>query len=78
MAEPVPPILQSVVEIVADHMDAILKCFKPGAKITVLVRHPDTPDGRKDFLLSDDDLALAVVALQQRLDPASQSIRGEV
>ncbi|AMS41218.1 hypothetical protein AA2016_2290 [Aminobacter aminovorans] len=78
MADQPSPVIQGVAEIVADHMDAILRCFKPGAKITVLVRHPDTPDGRKDFVLSDDDLALAVVAIQQRLDPANPTIRGEV
>ncbi len=78
MAEHPSPTIQAVAEIVADHMVEILKYFKLGAKITVLVRHPDTPDGRRDFVLSDDDLTLAALALQQRLDPANPTIRGEV
>lgn len=42
-------------EIVAEHMDDILKMFKPGAKITVLVRAPNDPEGLKDFMMSDDE-----------------------
>lgn len=39
---------------VADHMDSILRVFKPGAKITVIVRRPGQPE--QDFLMTDDDL----------------------
>lgn len=70
--------IQNVSEQIADHMDAILKLFKPDAKITVLVRAYDAPDGRRDFVLSSDDIALAVKALQQRLDPAVPTLHGEV
>lgn len=47
--------LSDVQDIVAEHMDEILKLFKPGKKITVLVRTPDDPEGRYDFMMGDDD-----------------------
>lgn len=58
--------VQNVSEIVADHMDAILKCFKPGALITVLVRRPDRPDGSQDAVLTNDTIDGAIGALQVR------------
>jgi len=58
--------VQNVAEQVADHMDEILRFFKPGAKITVIVRRPEHPDGRQDFVLSNDTLDEAIAALQQR------------
>ncbi len=70
--------VQDVSEQVADHMDAILKFFKPGAKITVLVRRPEHADGKQDFVLSNDTIPDAIKALQQRVDPAVQTVRGEV
>lgn len=47
--------LEETQEEVSDHLDKIKRYFKPGAKITVLVRAPDDPDGRKDFMMGDDD-----------------------
>jgi hypothetical protein len=41
-------------DIVSDQMDCILRCFKPGAKITVTVRTPGYPD--RDFCMTNDDL----------------------
>lgn len=58
--------VQNVSEIVADHMDEILACFKPGAKITVLVRRPEKPDGSQDFVLTNDTIDDAIAALQTR------------
>ena len=51
---------------VADHMDQILKVFKPGSKITVIVRQPDDPEGLMDFCLSNDSLDEAIALLQRR------------
>lgn len=51
-------------QIVAGHMDDILKCFKAGAKITVLVRFPDKPNS--DFMMTDDDPAEAIAMIQRR------------
>ena len=48
---------------VAYHMDEILKNFKPGAKITVLVRRPEHEDGSQDFLMTEDDLDKAIAAI---------------
>lgn len=39
---------------VADCMDAILRNFRSGAKITILVRQPDAPT--QDFVMTNDDL----------------------
>lgn len=59
-------IVQDVAEIVADHMDAILRRFKPGRKITVLVRNPDDPTGKEDFVLTNDLIDEATAALLRR------------
>lgn len=58
--------VQNVGEFVADRMDEILACFKPGAKITVLVRRPEKPDGSQDFVQTNDTIDDAIVALQTR------------
>lgn len=41
--------LDHVSRLVAAHMDQILSYFKPGKKITVLVRSPDNPEGDFTF-----------------------------
>jgi hypothetical protein len=69
-------IVQDASEIVSDHMDAILKCFKPGALITVVVRHPDKPDGSKNMVLTNDTIDGAIEALQ--ISKAPQTVKGEV
>lgn len=38
--------LQEVQEAVADHMEKIQGMFKAGARITVLVRQPNDPEGK--------------------------------
>lgn len=47
------------------HMSEILSCFKPGRKITVLVRTPGDPEA--DVCLSDDDMAEVVAMAERRL-----------
>ena len=56
--------LEFVTEKVADRMDQILTHFKPGAKITVLVRTPGNDEA--DFCPSNDDIVQAIAALQRR------------
>jgi hypothetical protein len=51
--------------IVSDHMTDILRCFKPGAKITVTVRTPDYPD--RDFLMTNDDLPEVRKLIERRI-----------
>ena len=57
--------LQLTTQTVSDHMDRILQCFKPGAKITVIVRSPQIP-GDTDFILTNDDLEEAVTAIRRQ------------
>jgi hypothetical protein len=45
--------LSDVENIVSDHMDRIVSQFKPGVKITVLVRTPGFPD--RDFMMTNDE-----------------------
>lgn len=51
---------------IASHMDAIVALFKPGVKITVLVRTPSHPDGSRDMVMTDDIIDEAVAALLRR------------
>lgn len=45
-------LLADVQARVGEAMDGILANFKSGAKITVLVRHPGSPD--QDFMMTSD------------------------
>ena len=47
-------------------MDRILKQFKPGNKITVLVRNPAMETA--DFMMTDDDPTEVMKMLQRRID----------
>jgi hypothetical protein len=53
--------------VIADCMDDIMKCFKPGMKITVLVRAVGYPDGSRDLLMTDDQLPFVVRAIETRM-----------
>lgn len=56
--------LSLVKEEVATRMDEILGMFKPGAKISVLVRTPGNPDA--DFMMTNDALEEAMALLERR------------
>ena len=56
--------LEAVQQRVADRMDEIHDYFKPGVKVTVIVRTPDFPD--RDFLMTADDIPELVALLQRR------------
>lgn len=57
-------------------MDEILTNFKPGAKITVLVRTPGKPNA--DFCLTSDDLEeVADMVKRRQKAAASKSIGGD-
>lgn len=49
-------------EKLSNHMDAILRCFKPGATITVVVRNPKYGDA--DVVIGNDDLDATIAAIQ--------------
>lgn len=46
--------LESAGRIAGWHMGEIVKLFKPGVKIALIVRRPDHPD--QDFMMTDDTL----------------------
>lgn len=55
-------------EVASEHLDAISKLFKPGAKLTLIVRFDDDPE--HDFLLTDDAITLVELALQRAKERA--------
>lgn len=55
--------LVAVQEQMSNHMDAILRLFKPGAKITVVVRNPGYGDA--DVVIGSDDLDEAIRAIER-------------
>ena len=59
--------LSEVQQIASAKLEEIAECFKPGAKLTLLVRTPGNDDA--DFLLTNDDLSEAIKALQRRTKP---------
>lgn len=46
---------------VAEHCSQVAKYFKPGAKVTILIRNPHLADG--DMVVSDDSMDSAIGAL---------------
>ena len=46
--------LQETVEEASFHLDAVRDLFKPGVKVSLMVRVPEYPD--RDFMLTDDTL----------------------
>lgn len=59
--------LQEVAGICGGHLEDIRAQFKPGAKITLVVRHgkTDTQEA-SDFILMDDDQEEAVAAIRRQ------------
>lgn len=56
--------LQQTQEFVADCMDEIVSYFKPGVKITVLVRTPGYPD--RDFCMTSDTMDEVITMAERR------------
>lgn len=63
------PLVQATGQEIADRLADIADMFKPGAKLTLLVRHPDYPNGDRDVVITDDSLAAVIDALRIRLAP---------
>ena len=61
-------------EWLSPHLDAIKNRFKPGAKITVLIRFADDPDGLKDFVIGDDELQDAMNLIARRMAAGAKNI----
>lgn len=46
-------------------LDRVMRRFKPGMKVTLVVRNPENVEG--DVVIGDDDLNEAIVAIQRRI-----------
>jgi len=46
---------------VAEHCAQVARLFKPGARVTILIRNPSLADG--DMVVSDDQMDLVTAAL---------------
>lgn len=64
--------IEQVQDEVAGHMDKIKAMFKPGHKITVLVRAPNDPEGRMDFMMGDDEPQEVMNMVARRMAGASR------
>lgn len=60
------PEVQRVGREIQWHLGEIAELFKPGVKLTFLARHPDSPYGTADMVLTDDTLFEAIAALEIR------------
>ncbi|MGN6270908.1 MAG: hypothetical protein ACTHM0_13570 [Sphingomonas sp.] len=58
-------------QAIAKHLDGIAGLFKPGAKITLLVRNDVGADKDADFVMTSDTLDAAIAALEIRKARAS-------
>lgn len=59
-------LLANASEIASEKLSEIAALFKPGARLTLLVRTPGYPDGSRDFVLTNDALVDAIAALEIR------------
>jgi hypothetical protein len=57
------PKVTSVGREIASHLADLADLFKPGAKLTLLVRRPEHPDGSQDMVVTDDGLHEVIAAL---------------
>ena len=55
------PALVNLHPSISTYLNKIVALFKPGAKITLIVRNPDVPDG--DVILGNDNLDDAIAAI---------------
>lgn len=60
------PAVESVGHAIADHLADIESYFKPGAKLTLLVRHPGFPE--RDLIVTNDDFDELIAMVRRRKD----------
>lgn len=65
--------MEEVSEEVSDRLDQIKACFKPGVKVMVLVRTEGDAEGKRDFVMGDDDPQEAMNMLARRMAAYSRS-----
>jgi hypothetical protein len=59
--------LEETQDEVSDYLDQIKRFFKPGVKVTILVRTEGDPEGRRDFMMGDDDPQEAMNMIARRM-----------
>jgi len=62
--------LEETTEEISDCLDRIKACFKPGVKVTVLVRTENDPEGRRDLMMGDDEPQEAMNLIARRMSAA--------
>jgi hypothetical protein len=60
-----------VMQLATDRLNDVYRCFKPGVKMTLLVRRPGFPD--QDFMLTDDSPADIIDMVQRRIAEADKA-----
>ncbi len=60
------PLVEDVGLQIAAQLAAIAKFFKPDARLTLVVRHPDHPNGELNIVVTEDSLDDVIVAIRQR------------
>lgn len=55
--------LRQVHAEVAEHAGQVADLFKPGARVTILIRNPQLEDG--DIVVSDDSMESVIAAVQR-------------
>jgi hypothetical protein len=58
------PEVRRVAEQMAGHLEAVSRLFKPGVKLTLMVRNPQDPE-RNAFLTDEDDPDALCDAIRQ-------------
>jgi len=62
--------LEIVQQEVGRLMNNILGYFKPGSVITVIVRQANDPEGKMDFMLTNDAPSEALKVITRRMEQA--------
>lgn len=61
--------LANLEDEISKHADEILEMFKPGSKITILIRNPKVrKDGEADVVVTNDDLEESILAIRRRIN----------
>lgn len=59
--------LEEMQDEVSDCLDRVKRCFKPGVKVTILVRTEGDAEGKRDFMMGDDEPQEAMNMIARRM-----------
>ena len=59
------PLVKAVGDEIADHLADIERLFKPGARLTLVVRRPNFPE--QDVVVTNDLIGDAIEAMRRRM-----------